>query len=196
MTATRTPPGAGSAGEEPALTFEGCHTIEELLLAQPKKARISQAVALAAIKDAGLEPETPLSDEQRRRAEVVEATKGGLVGKARAQWIVTGDSGGAAASNGSAKTSGRKARAGSRADSGSRGPREGSTMHSVLRILKAKRKAMTPEEMYEEMKRLGIAGNLRGKTPVATIAAQCSTALGKRQHGITRPEKGKYEVAK
>lgn len=78
-----------------------------------------------------------------------------------------------------------------------KGPREGSGLWAALQILKAARNPLTPDEIWDRIKAKRLAPGMKGKTPAATIGAQLATALkAGKIDGLSRPEPGKYALAK
>lgn len=76
-----------------------------------------------------------------------------------------------------------------------RQPREGSSLHAAMTILRGKRNPMTPQDIYDEAIKKGLAGSLKGKTPVATLTAQLAVANKKGLY-VERPEPGRYLLRK
>ncbi len=76
-----------------------------------------------------------------------------------------------------------------------RGPREGSVMWAVIRVLDGKRKPMSPSGILAEIQKRGLATGLKGQTPEATVAARLSVHAAKGLY-VERPEKGKYRLKK
>ena len=74
-----------------------------------------------------------------------------------------------------------------------RRPREGSALHAALVILSDADTPLTPQEIYDRAAAKGLAGGLKGKTPVATLGAQLATA-NKRGHLFQRPTPGRYTL--
>lgn len=77
-----------------------------------------------------------------------------------------------------------------------RAPREGSGLWAALEVLKKARTPMTGADVYAKIKERKLAPNLKGKTPEATITAALNVAAARGQHGIVRPEPGRFSVAK
>jgi hypothetical protein len=74
-------------------------------------------------------------------------------------------------------------------------PREGSAMHAALTVLRSKRKPMTPQEIYDEALTKGLVKGLKGKTPVATLAAELARS-NKAGRLVQRPAPGRYQLRK
>lgn len=126
-----------------------------------------------------------MTQDQLDRVEQAKTKKAGLVGKALAEWIRTGDSGAAKA---------KADRVAKRAEREPRGLREGSTMWAVLEVLRKARKPLTAAEVAEKIISGKMAPGLKGKTPGATIAAAMNVAVARGQHGIVRPTPGHFEL--
>lgn len=75
------------------------------------------------------------------------------------------------------------------------GPREHSAMWAAIEVLKHARHPLTPQEIYDRIKEKGLAPGLKGKTPVATLAAQLAVNT-KQGRYFERPEPGKYQLKK
>lgn len=73
------------------------------------------------------------------------------------------------------------------------GLREGSALHAAVTVLADATEPMTPQAIYDAAVARGLAGGLKGKTPVATLAAQMATANKRGQH-VERPAPGRYQL--
>lgn len=134
-----------------------------------------------------------LAPEQFERAMTAPA---GLRGKALAHYVATGE--GMKAQTAKAATSRKateKTAAKAKAAPRSSGPREGGALHAAMTVLKDAREPLTPQAIYDRAVKLGLAGGLKGKTPVATLAAQLATANKKGVH-VERPKPGHYQLRK
>lgn len=158
-------------------------------------------IAAQVLADNGLEDGTRATDEQIKRS--TSKAKPGLKGKARATWIITGQDiqqQAAAAktkrgAKGATKTTGDATTTTSSATTTPRGPREGSALHAAVTILADASEALSAQEIYDRAKAKCLAGGLKGKTPVATLAAQLATANKKGQY-VERPAPGRYQLRK
>jgi hypothetical protein len=72
-------------------------------------------------------------------------------------------------------------------------PREGSTMHAAIVVLRGRRNPMSAAEIYAEIRRRRLAPGLKGKTPVQTVAAQLATHA-KRGLYVERTGPGRYRL--
>lgn len=131
--------------------------------------------------------------EQLDRIEQASAgQKDGLAKKALRDWIMVGDDGVERLVE-----QARKARTTERRATASPGqPREGSTMDAALKVLRSARRPMTGAEVYAKIAEKKLAPGLKGKTPEATVTAALNVAVSRGQHGIIRPEPGKFELTK
>jgi hypothetical protein len=131
------------------------------------------------------------TDEMRKRFNT-RKSKSGLTSTALGVWLLTGDSSAAAKRQSQAP---KPAAAATTQQSGSspRPPREGSALHAAITVLKAAREPLTPQEIYDRAVKRGLAGGLKGKTPVATLGAQLATA-NKRGIHVERPTPGHYAL--
>lgn len=72
-------------------------------------------------------------------------------------------------------------------------PREGSGLHAAITILKDATEPLTPQQIYDLAVKRGLAGGLKGKTPVATLAAQMAVANKKGLY-VERTAPGRYQL--
>lgn len=77
-----------------------------------------------------------------------------------------------------------------------RPPREGSGLWAALEVLKKARTPMTGADVFAKIKERKLAPNLKGKTPEATITAALNVAAARGQHGVVRPEPGRFAIQK
>lgn len=135
-----------------------------------------------------------LEPEQRERA--LKAPEG-LRGKALATYVLTGQDSREqiAAAKAAAKPAAADGASSAPAtsDTGPRTPREGSAMHAAVTVLADASEPMTAQQIYDAAVTRGLAGGLKGKTPVATLAAQMATANKKGQH-VERTAPGRYQL--
>jgi hypothetical protein len=75
------------------------------------------------------------------------------------------------------------------------GPREGTTMWAVIRVLEGADAPMSPKEIYAQIAERKLASGLKGKTPEQTVAAALAVAAKRGQH-VERAEPGKFQVRK
>lgn len=169
-----------------------------------RKAPSPRARMLHAIADElGVAPELPgaIAAEMKltKRDDIVAAVKArqGDAGGNGAQptpAAAKGASGAASGPKRSTTKSGTAKRTSAKSD-GPPTPREGSALHAALEVLKAAREPLTPQEIYDRAKKRGLATGLKGKTPVATLAAKLAT-MNKAGHYVRRPAPGRYELRK
>ena len=138
-----------------------------------------------------------LDAEQRERALTAPA---GLSGKAASTFVLTGQRAGEQIAAAKAEHGERQPVAGDTAAKAApaanrevKAPREGSAIHAAITVLKGAKEPMTPQDIYDRAVKRGLAGGLKGKTPVATLAAQLAVANKKGLH-VERPEPGKYRL--
>lgn len=132
-----------------------------------------------------------VTEQRQRVAEATSGKKDGLAKKALRDWIMLGDDGVKRLVEQARKTTKREKRALSTPGE----PREGSTMWAALKVLRSARKPMTGQQVYEKIAAQSLAPGLKGKTPEATVTAALNVAVARGQHGITRPEPGKFALA-
>lgn len=77
-----------------------------------------------------------------------------------------------------------------------RPPREGSGLWAALEVLKKARTPMTGADVFAKIKERKLAPGLKGKTPEATITAALNVAAARQQHGVVRPEPGRFAIKK
>lgn len=147
---------------------------------------------LLTLTKAGFKPGDKLDETAQERASMTPPA--GLTGKALRTYIETGEHISQQVETGREQR--KEQRKASRSTAASTGPREGSSLWACLEVLKAARRPLTANEVYAKIVERKLAPGLKGKTPEQTVAAQLNVAVKRGQHGITRPEPGKFQLQK
>lgn len=147
----------------------------------------------AALEETGITPAAAQAEPNAEQEKRLAKPKAGLKGKALAIWIITGE--GVRSQAEKATGLRQQAKRAAQASSSARGPQSGSMTDAMLTVLKRHRnKPMTAKEVTAEIMRDGLAPNLKGKTPDATVGAKFATEAKKDDGLFERTEPGKFKA--
>ena len=151
---------------------------------------------MATIKKAGIVPPMQLDEEQAERASM--NPPAGLTGAALREYILTGKGTGEQIKDArEARAEQAREQRSAAAKERAGGPREGSGLYAAIKVMERARNPLTPDEIWERIKKDNLAPGMKGKTPAATIGAQLAVALKKGSiDGLERPQKGRYAIKK
>lgn len=175
---------------EQAPSTDGPDTLRVQMLGRGTMTRRSITAAFKEAEITEAAQDALPSDAQQKR---LDKPKAGLTGKALALWIITGE--GVRSQAEKATGLRQQAKRAAQASSSARGPQSGSMTDAMLTVLKRHRnKPMTAKEVTAEIMRDGLAPNLKGKTPDATVGAKFATEAKKDDGLFERTEPGKFKA--
>lgn len=174
-------------------------TIAELLPALGLNARTVNAV----IEHTGLTPDalgaTPTDDQVKRATD----GKGGT-GRTRGIYVLTGEvkatgkskpKGDQQAKAGRARQAKAKLEQRATESGGRQGPRPGSMVDAMLTVMRGRRgRPIGAKELTDKIQEQGLAPNLKGKTPHATVGAKLATEAKKPDGLFERTAPGLFKV--
>lgn len=74
-------------------------------------------------------------------------------------------------------------------------PREGSVIAAVIEVLRRAQEPMSADEITARIQKRGLAPNLKGKTPVATVGARIAVEV-KNGRYFERTAPGRFQLLK